>query len=48
MIFFDNWFISYNDFGNENIFYELDLVIGEIIRIVIIDNVVNVDWEDIC
>ena len=48
LIFLDQRLISHNDSGGEAALYEIDTLTGNISRKVIIANVNNIDWEDIC
>lgn len=48
LIFLNQRIITHNDSGGYPILYELDSISGNITRKVVINNAVNVDWEDIC
>ncbi len=47
LIYWDNGLWSHNDSGGDPILYKVDTSTGEIIKWVMIDNALNVDWEDI-
>lgn len=40
--------ITHNDSGNEPVLYEVDTLIGAVLRRVTVINAENKDWEDIC
>ncbi|NNK80247.1 MAG: T9SS C-terminal target domain-containing protein [Flavobacteriales bacterium] len=48
LLFLEGRLITHNDSGNDPILYELDIFSGSVDREVVIENAVNVDWEDIC
>ncbi|MFK7785967.1 MAG: T9SS type A sorting domain-containing protein [Crocinitomicaceae bacterium] len=48
LIFLNDRLITHNDSGGEHALYEIDTTSGSISRTVIIDNVTNIDWEDVC
>ena len=41
-------FITHNDSGGSNRLYEIDTTNGQVIRTVVVDSAVHVDWEAIC
>lgn len=48
MIYLQDKLITHNDSGGEAALYEVDTLSGNVIRKVVISNIPNTDWEDIC
>jgi hypothetical protein len=40
--------ITHNDSGDDPALYEIDIKSGDVARKVLINNAINIDWEDIC
>ena len=48
LIYLNGKIITHNDSGTEPELYEIDSLTGNISRTVVVSNVTNTDWEDIC
>jgi len=48
LLFLNDKVITHNDSGSDSKLYEIDTLTGNISRTVVVDNVTNIDWEDIC
>lgn len=47
LLFFDGKIITHNDSGDSANLYEIDTLTGSLLRIISINNAINVDWEAI-